>query len=224
MSINSENDKVFLIVTLFLLAVIAVLVIIQLIVWTIIVINAKKTKIKIRNKTYETLLIKQNYQDVIIKKTKLTIKFANYQKKNNCLKLSKRNFEEKTIWNVYQNLINILLIKWKKANRKTNIILITSTLIFYLSTILTITLSLIYYINLAQGTIKQINTNVISILSFIVLVFLILSWLLWTMSYEKLRKEIIELTKSFDNQNLLKAVRIISGYKTLFPGSELLFQ
>jgi len=43
------------------------------------------------------------------------------------------------------------------------------------------------------------------------------------MSYEKLRKEVIQLTKTFDNQNLLKNVKRISGYKTLFPGSELLF-
>ncbi len=222
MTTNSENDKVFIIVSLFLLAVIVTMLVIQLIIWTIIVINTKKTKIKLTNKTYETLLINQDYQDVIVKKVKLTVKFANYQKKNNCLKLSKRNFEEKTIWNVYQNLINILLIKWKKAKRKTNIILIISTLIFYLSAIFTITLTLIYYINLAQGTINQINTNIISILSFIVLIFLIFSWLLWTMSYEKLRKEIIELAKSFDDQNLLKIVKRISNYKTLFPGSELL--
>lgn len=223
MSANFENDKVFIIVSLFLLAVIAVMLVIQLIVWTIIVINTKKTKSKLTNKTYETLLVNQGYQDTIVKKVKISVKFANYQKKNNYLKLSKRNFEEKTIWNVYQNLINILLIKWKKTKRKTNIILIISTLIFYLSTIITITLALIYYINLEQGTINQIDTNVISILSFIVLVFLVLSWLLWTMSYEKLRKEVIKLAKTFDDENLLKIVKRISGYKTLFPGSELLF-
>lgn len=223
MTTNSENDNVFIIVSLFLLAVISVMLIIQLIVWSIIVITAKKTKIKLTNKTYETLLISQDYQDVKVKKVKLAVKFANYHKQNNCLKLSNRNFEEKTTWNIYQNLVNILLIKWKKTNRKTNIILILSTLIFYLSVIATITLSLIYYINLAQKTINQIDTNVISILSFIVLIFLVLSWLLWTMSYEKLRKEVIQLTKTFDNQNLLKMVKRISGYKTLFPGSELLF-
>lgn len=223
MKTSSENDKVFIIVSLFLLIVITMMLIIQLIIWIITLINAKKTKIKLTNKTYKTLLTNQGYQDIVVKKVKISIKFANYQKKNNCLKLSKRNFEEKTVWNVYQNLINISLIKWKKNKRKTNIILITSTLIFYLSSIITITLTLIYYINLLQGTINQINTNIISILSFIVLIFLVLSWLLWTMSYEKLRKEIIELTKTFDNQNLLKTVKRISGYKTLFPGSELLF-
>lgn len=221
MSTNSENDKVFIIVSLFLLSVIATMLILQLIIWLFII--SKKTKIKLANKTYETLLINQDYQDVTIKKVKLAVKFANYQKKNNCLKLSKRNFEEKTIWNIYQNLTNIILIKWKKAKRKTNITLITSTLMFYLSAIITIILALVYYINSAQGTINQINTNLISILSFIVLVFLVLSWLIWTMSYEKLRKEIIALTKTLDNQNLLKKIKRISGYKTLFPGSELLF-
>ncbi|MDQ7983223.1 MAG: hypothetical protein REH79_03365 [Spiroplasma sp.] len=225
MTTKPETDNIFIIVSLFLLTVIAVMAIIQLIIWAITIGRAKKSKVKLTTKSYQTLLANQEVQDmpVKVKQVKTTIKFANYNQKKNCLKLSKRNFEEKTVWNIYQNLINIVLIKWKQGNRKTNITLIVSTIIFYLSAFGTIVVTLIYYFYCTTGKINQIDINILSILSFIILFFLVLSWLLWTMTYEKLRKDVIDLAKTLNNQNLVKIVRRISGYKTLFPSSELLF-
>lgn len=216
---NSSTDSVFIIVSLFLLAIIALMLVAQLIMW--LTFTNKKIKVP-SDKSYQTLLAKEQYNGTI-KKVKFVAKFNKYDKKNNVLKLKSRDFEEKTIWNFYQNLISISLVRWKKANQNTSIILITSTLTFYLSAIITIICALTYYINLWQGTINTINTTVLSILSFVVLLILVLSWLIWTMTYEKIRKEIIELASTFEDPTLIKAIKIISGYKTLFPSSELLF-
>lgn len=218
MNPNNTNNNAFIIVSLFLLAVVAFLLLAQLIVW-IIVSSTKKIKLPI--KSYQTLLNKEDYQGTT-KKVRIVFKFNNYNKKQDCLKLQTNDFEEKTLWNLYHNLISVLVVRWKKTNQKTSIILSTSTIVFYLSAIATIIFALIYYINLGQGTIDAINITLLSILSFINLVILVLSWLIWTMNYEKVRKEIIALASNLDNPKLLKAISRISGFKTLFPSSELL--
>lgn len=220
MNSNNFDNSVFIVVSLFLLTIISIMLSIQLIAWLI--IHLKTNKMNFPTKSYQTLLEQEQY-DGTIKKVKFITKFNNYNKKTNCLKLKVNDFEEKTLWNFYQNLINVLLVKWKKNNKKTHITLITSTLIFYLSIIMTITCTLIYYINLGQGTINNLNVTLLSIFSFVILMILIFSWLIWTMSYEKVRKEIIELANTFEEPKLSKAVKIISAYKTLVPGSELLF-
>lgn len=221
MNSNNFDDSIFITINLFLLALISLMLLIELIIWITTIFISKSKKINIPEKSYQ-ILLKQEKDKITIKKTNLVFKFNNYNKKNNCLKLKIRDFEEKTLWNHYQNLISILLIKWKKTNKKINITLIVSTLLFYLSAITAITCALIYYINLSNKTLNNINITALSILSFITMIVLVLSWLIWTMNYEKLRKELIELSSKFENPKLLKIIKIISGYKTLFPGSELL--
>ncbi|MBE4704075.1 hypothetical protein [Spiroplasma platyhelix] len=219
---NSDSNSIFIIVSLFLLAVVGLMLVIQLIIWATITFGLKKSKVsKSANKSYQILLKKEQY-DGSIKKVKLTSKFNNYDKKTNCLKLKVNDFEEKTIWNCYQNLISVLMVRWKKANHKTHLTLIASTLIFYLSVVMTLVCTLIYYINLEHGTLDTINTTLLSIFSFITLMTIVLSWLVWTMTYEKVRKELIELTDTLEIPNLTKAIKKISAYKTLFPSSELL--
>lgn len=223
MDTNVDNS-VFIIINLFLLAVVAVMSIVQLITWISVNITSKKGKLtfNISEKSYQ-ILLKQEQYDGTIKKVKLTTKFNNYKIKDNVLNLKTNDFEEKTIWNCYQNLISVLMLKWKKTNRKTHIILISSTLVFYLSVIMTLICTLVYYINLGQDTLTTINTTLLNIFSFITLMIIVLSWLVWTMTYEKVRKEIIELANKLQDDNLTKAVKKISAYKTLFPSSELLF-
>lgn len=220
MNPNNIDDRVFMLVSLFLLAIIFLMSLIQFIAWLIVTFVFKKQKTN--KKFYQALLEQEQLDDIEIKKVKLVIKFNNFNKNKNYLKLKTNDFEEKSLWNIYQNLISILLIKWKKTNKKINIILISSTLIFYISVSLAITFALIYYINLWQNTINTLNTTLLSILSFANLIILVLSWLIWTMTYERVRKELIELAATLKNPTILKVIKWISSYKTLFPGSELL--
>lgn len=214
------DDSTLIIVSLFLLAVVAGLLIVQLIIWLSIKFKNQKN-ISSNKKSYQILLKKEHY-DGSVKKVKFTSKFSNYHQRKNCLKLKASDFEEKTLWNCYNNLVSVLMIRWKKTNRKTHRTLIISTLVFYLSVIMTLTCTLIYYINLAQGTIATINTTLLSIFSFLTLMTIVVSWLVWTMTYEKVRKELIELVETLESPNLTKAIKRISAYKTLFPSSELL--
>lgn len=209
----NSTDSVFIIVSLFLLSVVGAMLVGQLVIWVI--FKFKKNNISLSNKSYQILLAQEKYEGSI-KQVRITSKFNNYRQKTNCLKLKANDFEEKTIWNCYNNLISVLMLKWKKNNRKTYLTLIISTLVFYLSVIMTLTCSLIYYV-------AAIDTTLLSIFSFITLVIIVLSWLIWTMTYEKVRKDLIELTSTLENPKLTKAIKRISAYKTLFPSSELLF-
>lgn len=213
------NGRIFIIIGLFLLGVALILWLAQVLYWVIVKIkNHKKPK---KNQYYQDLLAKHQYH-CQVKKVKFVVNFFNYNSKNDCLKLNNNDYIEKTNWNLYRNLLHILLIKWKKDKKKTALSIILTIISFYLSAILIITCALIYLVNWKTGNLNNLNTQVLSIFCFIGLLALILTWVTWTMIFEKVRKELLLLAEDLDPKTL-KVIKNIVSHKTLYPGSELLF-
>ncbi|WP_342261359.1 hypothetical protein [Spiroplasma endosymbiont of Notiophilus biguttatus] len=113
--------------------------------------------------------------------------------KKNILKLKNRDFNETTTWNKYQTLSSVLVIKWKNNSQKwSNLTLPIINLFFISGVIITIICSLLYYI-LIQNSNTNINKETLAIFSFLSLLIITISWLFWTMFYEKFRKQLMTL-------------------------------
>lgn len=214
---NTSSDNVFLIVSYFLLTLIAIFLVFQLLYWVLIRIKNKKIK-KDKNKTYQQLLNNKDFKNILVKKNHFVINFFNYNSKKQTLKLKKNDLEEKSAWNAYRNIIHFLLIKWKQENKKKSIGIKLIIISFYLTLILIGVCSILYY------WFNNINKEIISIFSFIGLIALILTWVFWTMIFEKTRKEIVDELEKIDiDLTTKKIIKNIAAYKTLFPAAELFF-
>lgn len=160
---------------------------------------------------------------VKLKKKKFIIKYFNYNVKTNVLKLKTNDFNEITTWNKYQTLCSVLLIKWKnKYQPRKNLSLPIINFCLLIGIINTIVCALLFYIPIWTNTSNDINQETLAIFSFVGLIIITLSWLFWTMFYEKMRKEIMCLSSNLENHEV-KIIKYITLFKSCFPFADLMF-
>ncbi|WP_308149633.1 hypothetical protein [Spiroplasma sp. AdecLV25b] len=215
-----ETVMIFVTISLFLVTVILICQLIQLCFWLII-------KLKTKNKNnlkpyYQELLASKDLSCQVVKK-KFIIKYFNYNVKTNVLKLKTNDFNETTTWNKYQTLCSVLCIKWKnKYQPRKNLSLPIINLCLLIGIINTIICTLLFYIPIWTNTSSDINQEVLAIFSFAGLIIITLSWLFWTMFYEKMRKEIMNLTSGLEDHEV-KIIKYITLFKSCFPFADLMF-
>lgn len=215
-----ETTMIFVGISLFLVAMIIICQLIQFLFWLIV-------KLKTKNNDniqpyYQKLLANQEINCQVVKK-RFIVKYFNYNVKTNILKLKTNDFKENTTWNKYQTLCSVLCIKWKnKYQPWKNLNLPIINLCLLIGIINTIICALLFYIPIWSSISTDINQEVLSIFSFAGLIIITLSWLFWTMFYEKIRKEIMNLTFELED-NEVKIIKYITLFKSCFPFADLMF-
>ncbi len=215
---QDQTTSVFILISLFLIAMVLIFQLFQFIFWLIIILKNKKNDTKLKP-SYQQALSNENINCQIVK-SKFTFKYLNYNFKKNILKLKSRDFNETTTWNKYQTLSSVLVIKWKNNSQKwSNLALPIINLFFINGVIITIICALLYYIPTQNN---NINKEILAIFSFLSLLIITISWLFWTMFYEKFRKQLMTLNTEL-NYNEQKTIKYITLFKSCFPFSDLMF-
>lgn len=216
---QDQTTSVFILISLFLIAMVLIFQLFQFIFWLIIILKTKKNDTKLKP-SYQQALSNENINYCQIAKSKFTFKYLNYNFKKNILKLKSRDFNETTTWNKYQTLSSVLVIKWKNNSQKwSNLALPIINLFFINGVIITIICALLYYIPIQNN---NINKEILAIFSFLSLLIITMSWLFWTMFYEKFRKQLMTLNTEL-NYNEQKTIKYITLFKSCFPFSDLMF-
>lgn len=218
---QDQTASIFILISLFLIAIILILQLLQFIFWLTIILKTKKnTELK---PTYQQTLFNEKINCQIVK-TKISFKFLNYNFKRNILKLKNRDFNEATTWNKYQTLSSIIVIKWKNNfQKKRNLALPIINLFFISGVIITIICTLLYYLPIwTDSNNSNINMEVLAIFSFLALIIITMSWLFWTMFYEKFRKELMTVSAKL-SYNEQKIIKYITLFKSCFPFADLMF-
>lgn len=211
---------IFVNISLFLIFILLICQLIQFCFWLFIKI---KTKDKNNLQRYYQELLTNEELSCQVEKKKFIIKYFNYNVKTNVLKLKTNDFNEITTWNKYQTLCSVLLIKWKnKYQPRKNLSLPIINFCLLIGIINTIVCALLFYIPIWNNTSNDINQETLAIFSFGGLVTITLSWLLWTMFYEKMRKEIMCLSSNLENHEV-KIIKYITLFKSCFPFADLMF-
>ncbi|WP_174481506.1 hypothetical protein [Spiroplasma endosymbiont of Danaus chrysippus] len=215
---QDQTTSVFILISLFLITMVLIFQLFQFIFWLIIILKTKKNDTKLKS-SYQQALSNENINSQIVK-SKFTFKYLNYNFKKNILKLKSRDFNETTTWNKYQTLSSVLVIKWKNNSQKwSNLALPIINLFFINGVIITIICALLYYIPIQNN---NINKEILAIFSFLSLLIITMSWLFWTMFYEKFRKQLMTLNTEL-NYNKQKTIKYITLFKSCFPFSDLMF-